>query len=201
MGWATRALSRLSSCTISGNSVSVGVGGGLDSNSGTAGTGATLTACTITGNSANDGGGVSNAFDALTLTGCTVSGNYGNYQGGGIDNYGSSTASLMDCTISGNSTSTASNTRAYGGGLANFGSTLMLADSTVSNNFSYADGGLSNKGQGASLPGKMTLSGCTISGNTAQGEFGAGPADWEPVVTVRPRSPDAQSATTPPPRL
>ena len=77
----------------------------------------------------------------------------------------------------------------------------MLTDSTVSNNLSYSDGGLSNRGHGASFPGNATLSGCTISGNTAQGEFGTGAGGLGTGSYSTTALPDAQSATTPPPRL
>ena len=124
-GGATAALSGL---TITGGSVSRGLGGGLE-NFGTV----TLTDCTVSGNSASLGlgGGLWNDGTA-TLTGCTVSGNSA-YEGGGVYNYG--TATLTDSTISGNSASE------RGGGLWNYG-TATLADCTISGNSTNEGGGV-----------------------------------------------------------
>ncbi len=163
----------VSHCTISNNTASEG--GGLDSSPGVEGTGATLTDCTISGNSSDDGGGVENGSDSLTMTGCTVSGNYAYLQGGGVDNYNSgasTTASLTGCTITGNNTSTNTNAGEvgllFGGGVVNRSKSKMtLTDCAINDNSSYSAGGLSNDGT-------VTLSGCTISGNSAVGEFGDG---------------------------
>jgi len=101
----------LTGCTISGNSVSGGLGGGLENNDGTV----MLTGCTISGNSAGYGGGLAN-FDSgtATLTDCTVSGNNAHanlpldHAGGGLDNGIYSTVNLYGCVITNNS--------AYGSG-------------------------------------------------------------------------------------
>ena len=62
----------LSECTISGNSIDSGLGGGIAIDGGTA----TLTDCTITANSAPAGGGIGVIDDgSLTLSNSTISGN------------------------------------------------------------------------------------------------------------------------------
>jgi len=140
-----------------------------------------LTNCTISGNSAMNGGGLYNTA-TVTLTNCVINGNtsyeeegtsgIGNYKaaaptngsiycaisgipprpnGGGFFNYG--TATLTNCTISGNDA-------IESGGLRNAG-IVTLTNCTISGNTaSYLGGGISNKQL-------ATLTNCTISGNTA----------------------------------
>ena len=97
-----RANITLTGCTISGNSASKG--GGLANYFH-----ATFSACTISGNSAQYGGGVLN-YGTATLTACTISGNSAAQIGGGIENYSSkyytSTASLTDTIVAGNTGNT-----------------------------------------------------------------------------------------------
>ncbi len=121
---------------------------------------ATLSGLTITGgNNAIWGGGVDNFYGTATLIDCTVSGNAG---GGFVNNFGSAT--LTDCTISDNSTG-------YygfggGGGVWSYGTTT-LTNCTISGNSAPAGGGgLANYG------GTTTLTNCTVSGNSAQ--YGGG---------------------------
>jgi hypothetical protein len=132
----------LTNCTVSGNSVD-----GLN-NADTM----TLSGCTISANSYH---GVYN-LGKVTLTECMVSGSSGNRRGGGLGNLG--TMSLNDCTISDNSAY-------FGGGLYN-GATATLTDCTVSGNSAVngLGGGLMNT-QGSSL----VLINCTVSGNSARG--------------------------------
>ena len=84
----------------------------------------------------------------LTLTDCTVSGNSGGRRpqlgGGGLANYG--TATLTGCTISDNY---ASSYNGYYNGISGFG------------------GGVFNSGTA-----NLTLTGCTVSGNSAGGSGG-----------------------------
>ena len=112
---------------------------------------ATLSGLTITGGNNGDyGGGVDNAGTA-TLTDCTISGN----AGGGLDSSG--TATLTGCTISGNPQGAVYS----GGGVANFGGTMTLTDCTISGNSAGRGGG------GVWSYGTTTLTGSTISGNSA----------------------------------
>jgi len=139
--------------SISGLTISDGDGSGVV-NDGTA----TLTDCTISGNTSEGGGGVCNS-GTVTLTNCTLSGNtasnpiYSYYEGtvdmaAGGGVFNSGTATLTGCTISGNN--------AAGGG----------------------GGGVYNSGPGYnSGPAKLTMSNCTVVGNSGvsyDGEFELG---------------------------
>ena len=105
------------------------------------------------------GGGVLN-FGRLTISGCTLSGNtaFGG-PGGAIANFG--TLAVSACTLSNNIT-----TGGQGGGIYTAG-TLIVSATTLSGNHAFADfpnygGGIYND-FGATL----TVSGCTLTGNTA----------------------------------
>ncbi len=94
--------------------------------------------------------------------------------GGGLFNYG--TATLTNCTVSGNSAQAAIG--ASGGGVFNSG-TATLANCTVSDNSATAGGvfpGSSGSGSGGGLvnSGTATLANCTVSGNSATGDGGRG---------------------------
>jgi hypothetical protein len=92
--------------------------------------------------------------DTATITDCTISGNSSAYDGGGISVDG--TGTITDCTISGNSAPY------YGGGVyvAN-GASAGLTGCSIVNNQGGSGGGLFNFG------GITTLDTCTVSGNTA----------------------------------
>ena len=100
----------LTGCTFDGGEGGIlkdgGFGGGGLSNVGTV----TLTGCTISNNAAGlsgitppprYGGGLLNSGTA-TLTACTISGNSAIGSGGGIYNYGSGCAALIDTIVAGN---------------------------------------------------------------------------------------------------
>jgi predicted outer membrane repeat protein len=86
-----------------------------------------------------------------TLINCTLSGNSA-VLGGGVDNYG--TATLANCTLSGNAASRG------GGGMGNFGGTATLTNCTLAGNSAGVGGGMENDGT-------ATLTNCTLSGNSA----------------------------------
>jgi fibronectin-binding autotransporter adhesin len=124
---------------------------------------ASVSGLTISGGSvAGPGGGVYNLGTA-ELKGVVLTDNASNTDsfdpgGGGLDNEG--TATLTDCTISGN-------TSGKGGGLRNHG-TLMMIDCTVSGNTcTWNGGGLYNYGV-------ATLDGCRVSGNSGLDGSGSG---------------------------
>jgi hypothetical protein len=113
---------------------------------------------TISGNQTNRS---FNIFGKAALSGMTMTDGIGtaagqignNGDGGGVQNFG--TASLTDCTITGNSVT------AVGGGVANF-ATLTMTDCTVSHNTAgLLGGGVFN----APKTGMLTLNNCTISDN------------------------------------
>jgi hypothetical protein len=98
--------------------------------------------------------GVTASISGLTITGGDAA------SGGGLSNQG--TATLTDCTLSGNS---ASGLIGLGGGLINDGGTaiLTLTNCTVSGNSAGSGGG------GLDNQGTATLTDCTVSGNAAEG--------------------------------
>ena len=96
-------------------------------------------------------------LNGLTITGGLGTGN----GGGGIFVKSKATANLMNCTVSGNSTSVA------GGGIyTTFGSHTTLVNSTVSGNTARFGAGIYAKST------NLTLSNSTVSGNT--GTIGGG---------------------------
>ncbi|MFI5454074.1 MAG: choice-of-anchor Q domain-containing protein [Isosphaerales bacterium] len=106
--------------------------------------------------------GVTASFSGLTITGGSISGSNG---GSGLYNQG--TATLTDCTISGNSTFDGG-----GAGLNNKG-TATLTNCTISGNTTSASG----PAGGLATYGTATLTDCTISGNSAKG-VGGGLGNW-----------------------
>src|SRR5262249_2798177 len=97
-------------------------------------------------------GGRTAPIPAPAVTGGKAGGN-----GGGLFNNGG-TLTLTDCTVSGNSATTAATSR--GGGLYTLNGTTTLADCTVSGNTS------SRRGGGLLCEfGTTTLTDCTFSGN------------------------------------
>ncbi|MFN6472326.1 MAG: beta strand repeat-containing protein [Nostoc sp. SerVER01] len=121
------------------------------------GTDATIDALTIANGNADNGAGILvNGGSSLVLTDSTVSNNNANggFGGAGIGNLGGGTATVINSTISGN-TSTV-----FGGGIASQG-TLNVTNSTISGNSSGQFGG------GLILGGVVTLTGNTITNNSA----------------------------------
>jgi CSLREA domain-containing protein len=132
-----------------------------------AGAEATIDRLTIRdGNTTTDfgaGAGINNMIPGtLTLTNSTVSGNTSHFAGGGIYNAG--TMMITNSTVSGNKVTGYD----HGGGIASFGTTLTLTNSTVSDNTAHLAGGGIYRGGGT-----LTLTNSTVSGNTA-GNFGGG---------------------------
>ena len=92
----------------------------------------------------------------VSLSGLTVA----NGTEGGIQNLG--TLSISNCTVSGNSEFSA----ALGGGITNaIAAVLMVSGCTISNNPGEFGGGIFNEGT-------LTVTGSTLSGNSATGEGG-----------------------------
>jgi parallel beta-helix repeat protein len=119
------------------------------------------------------GGGIYNNA-SLTLVDSIISGNLSGGAGAGIDNSTSGTATLTDCTVTGNRfASDGYGIIGSGGGLCNDGS-ASLTDCTISGNSAVTGGGICNDGS-------LTVAGSRISGNATipnlyyQGSsFGAG---------------------------
>lgn len=143
------------------------IGGGIY-NDGTAALGdRTL----VNGNNANVGAGISDwTSGKLMMQGTTISGNIANYNGGGIDNEGLGTI-ITGSTISGNAA-----TNGFGGGIYNYrdltegGTQIAKADitnSAISGNIAELGGGIFNYGI-------ATLTGTTVSTNSATVKGGEG---------------------------
>ncbi len=176
-GWLT-----LTRCTFSGNWALAG--GAIDT-----GGVAMLTGCTFSNNSARftstgvyvgKGGAISTSGN-MTLTGCTFTANVADEDGGGVFN--SNVLAVGGCTFSGNSargivTSTGV-VGGSGGGLCNVNITGAVTiapaminhtfvPTTFSNNSALTGGAICNAPYNAPFPGySVTVSGCTITGNSA----------------------------------
>ena len=128
---------------------------------------ATVSGLTITDGTSAVGGGVFNMGTA-TLNNCTLSGNSADYGGGGgLLNEG--TATLNNCTISGNSA-------VLGGGVENAGK-ATLNNCTISRNSAPYGGGVENIGT-------ATLSNCIVSGNSANADGGGVDNDGTGTATL-----------------
>lgn len=120
-----------------------------------------LDRCTLSNNSAFQGGAIFNESLTLTITNVTISGNTASHAGGGICNDTGFTA-ITSSTLT-------SNHAQLGGGFANVFSIAAITNSTISDNSANSDGGgILNDGA------QLTVTGTTISGNTAKGLFGRG---------------------------
>src|SRR5262249_13720906 len=108
------------------------------------------------------GGGVYNAYGAtLTISGCTLSGN-GAFDGGGIYNAGRLTVS--NSTHTANTASGGDFFEGDGGGIYNSNTgTLAINNSTLSNTSDGSRGG----GLFNAFGGRATVSGCTLTGDSA----------------------------------
>jgi hypothetical protein len=149
----------------------------------------TLTNCRVTGNSTYqfDGAGLNNHEGTMTVSHSVVSNNTANGVGGGIQNYIGSTLTVTDSDVSMNSAR-------YAGGVDNSG-TLTIRGSRLSQNSTqmYGVGGAifnensgslamttdfltensADSGGGVLSVGDLTMSGCTLSNNSARNSGGA----------------------------
>ncbi len=147
----------ISNSTFSGNMATYG--GGIYSSLGNL----RINTSTLTGNTAKsvsffdgDGGGIYNA-DTATISNCTLSGNTAARYGGGIDN-GGGTTTIGNCTFT-------SNTAQYGGGI--YGPATISNCTLANNTATRYGGGIYNGGSGTA-----TISNCILAGNMAQ--YGGG---------------------------
>ena len=142
-----------------------------------------------------------------TLSGLTITGGNNPIFGGGVDDYG--TATLIDCTITGNpgeavlptifavrhssTARSATTSESYygfggGGGVWSYGTTTLTNCTISGNSAAVGGGGLANYG------GPLTLTNCNVSGNSALYGGGVGNLarpSTQP-STPRPRSPTAR---------
>ncbi len=155
----------LDSSTVSFNTASQNGGGIMNDN----GTTDHITNCTIDNNTAQGagggfygGGGILNTSGTINLiSDTTISGNYGvsvnqsYYGGGGLFNYGT-IGTIVDSTISGNSTNS------DGGGILNNGTIDHIQSTTIADNVAVAGGGIFH----ASFGTMGELINTIIAGNT-----------------------------------
>ncbi|MFM9107033.1 MAG: hypothetical protein ACKOWF_10095, partial [Chloroflexota bacterium] len=154
----------ITGCTFTGNSTGgSNDGGAIDIVLGTGGT-ATISDCTFTGNTASNGGGAITTNSPTTITGCTFSGNDA-VDGSAIIYRDGSAGAISGCTFTDNTSDT------YGCILIGEGNavptTVNITDCTITGNTGYSGAGIAYFTAGG------TISGCTISGNTA-GDRGGG---------------------------
>jgi CSLREA domain-containing protein len=160
---------------------------------------ATVTGCTFSNNTvagfqeARGGAICSNSFGndtGLTIRNCTIVANSAQSQtfavGGGISvlasNNSTSTLTVSNSTLSGNSSST------LGGGVYNYDGTLTLTNCTLSGNSASTGGGIYNQGDGNGFTGTTTVSSCTLSNNSASnggGIYNTGTNSGNAFVTLK----------------
>ncbi len=130
----------------------------------------TISGLTIrNGHDDTTGGGIDNeGGSTVNITNCTVSGNTaggGEISGFGGGIYNSGTLTIVNSTVSGNTTIGISG---GGGGIVNSG-TLTIVNSTVSGNTATQGAGFNNGGDAATV----TITNSTFSGNAASAYGGA----------------------------
>ncbi|MEI6503865.1 MAG: hypothetical protein WCP21_22870, partial [Armatimonadota bacterium] len=160
--WCMAAAETISGNVISGNQASY-CGGGLKCEQETAP--ATISGNTISNNTAPRGGGVYSWDATLTFTNDIVSGNSASIFGGGFKFDEGAVVTLVNCTVSGNSS-------AKGGGISFSDDTSLTLRNTIVA-FSTAGGGLEWHGGNTSSP-KAVLSYCDLYGNVG-GDYGNWP--------------------------
>ena len=121
----------------------------------------TVTDSTISGNSAEQPSSVGGieGYNSLTITGSTISGNSGS--DGAINAFGG--LDLVSSVVSGNTGLT----------MWCFGTTTITNSQIVNNTNNVGPNGFANGG-GINANGDLTITGSTISDNTAEGLFAAG---------------------------
>ncbi len=182
-----RAGVTIQNCTLEGNTVSSGSGGGISLKNEADGEVDTVSNCTITHNSAyyfgggvysyNEGGGNTIPNVTTLVTGCTITGNTAD-GGGGIYNYSKyagGSITVTGCTITGNMGSDG-NGNGTGGGVENDNEadtgTITVTNCTITNNTAgYQGSGVYNENISGS---SITLTNCAITGNTATNGNGGG---------------------------
>jgi predicted outer membrane repeat protein len=141
---------------------------------------ASFSGMTIEGGNAFVGGGIANQYHdgAMTIDNCTITGNSATSEGGGI--YSQSAISLTHSVVSGNSAA------AYGGGIFNYtafgGLGLAVSNSTISGNTAGGSGGA---GGGIYNSGPLTVTDCTLNGNSASAGSGGAVYNYAGSFTIQ----------------
>ncbi len=165
--------------TASGNDTEVAGaagGGGIFNEGGTLDlSGSTAITNNIADGAQSTGGGILNAAGTMTANGISITGNSSNRAGGGIETNGDSSVELTDVNLDNNITGavTGAGAPGNGGGLHVSGpAPVTITGGTVNGNVAAKEGGGLWNNQGV-----LTISGTTISGNDAQGDFVADPLE------------------------
>ena len=151
------ATTTVSGCTISGNSISGGYGGGISVVTRAASVGPTsITNCQISYNSSTNGGGLYVSGSDVTVSDSSIDHNFAAGDGGGIyeSKFSSSRLQLRNSTISGDIAN------GKGGGLCINGP-IEIGNTTIAENFSQTGGGVFIST--SSLAAENTL----VAGNSA----------------------------------
>jgi len=115
-----------------------------------------------------------NTHPNVLLSGLTITQGYAGI-GGGIYNTPGSTLTISGCTLS-------DNHAGVGGGVYNYGAALQIVNSTLSGNKAFDDSGGGNGGAVYSNTGSnVSMTGCTLSNNSAEYEGGA---VWTRATTI-----------------
>jgi CSLREA domain-containing protein len=131
----------------------------------------TFSGLTISNGSGNfDGGGIGNRNGNVSVVYCTITGNSSSSAGGGLTNQGVLT--VTNSTINDNSAATSGGSGGGAGGIYNLG-TLTVMDSAISGNSSTVTGGGCCAGGGIDNFGDAAVINSTITGNHAS-DYGGG---------------------------
>lgn len=135
------------------------------------GVNATLSGLTIADGLGQDGGGIFNRGGLLTLQDCTLANNRSTYDGGGVSNRFDGTLTVSNCLFSGN--------RARNGAAIDNRETLIVSDSTFTDNSASTWGGAIYNFQGV-----VTVSGSRFTGNGESTDNGGGICNDRGVLEV-----------------
>jgi predicted outer membrane repeat protein len=127
----------------------------------------TIDNCTITGNSASSSGGAIYAQQGtLLIVNSTISNNFAGSQGGAGLDCSDMDVTIIDSTISGNTSDTNGAGISVENGSA-AGGPMMLVNCTIADNSSASNGGGIDSTASSFYPQKISLTNCTIADNTA----------------------------------
>ncbi len=152
---------------FSGLTISNGATSGVTSSGGGIANSSTGTVdidhCVVSSNfTFGGGGGIANLGGGrVNVTNCTIAGNGAVGGGGGIYNLNLGIVTITNSTFTGNVTPTTQGQAPFGGAIASFGGTTNVTNSTFVGNTSSGPGGaIANSDT-------MSITNCTISGNSA----------------------------------
>ncbi|QDU19643.1 choice-of-anchor Q domain-containing protein [Urbifossiella limnaea] len=157
-GIGNTATLSLTNTTVSANTATTGVGGGIEQSGGTAVV--TILGSNLTGNTSTQSGGALDVFGgSATITDTNVTGNKSTtINGGGLEFRSAGTVTINRVTVSGNQAAAG-----FGGGFRILSGTVNILNTTVVDNTSAGGGGFSIAG------GTVSIVNSTITSNTDTG--------------------------------